>query len=149
MCLCITLLWMMRINNVYKVLAFHKVIWLKKCCRTLFSWHLFQSRHQNDLLASAERSFQMTICMCFHQTLAESIPAMHKMKENKKKMHFIRWSILFFPLNKMSWEEAENFYDSVMAKIWCSSAHKSKSPELQKLQFWREQLRAREMSSFL
>lgn len=44
----------------------------------------------------------------------------------------------------MSWEEAENFYDSVMGKIGYSLAHKSKRPKLQKLQFCREQLRARQ-----
>lgn len=44
----------------------------------------------------------------------------------------------------MSWEEAENFYDSVMGKIGYSLAHKSKRPKLQKLHFCREQLRARQ-----
>jgi hypothetical protein len=45
---------------------------------------------QISFLASAQWSFQITIYICFHWTLTESIPTMYKMKENKKKMRFIR-----------------------------------------------------------
>lgn len=73
-------------------------------------------------------------------------PSQQREKWRKIERKHILWDkgFLFFLLNKMSWEEAENFYDSVMAKIWYSLAHKSKSLKLQKPQFWTEQLRARQ-----
>jgi len=49
----------------------------------------------------------------------------------------------------MEWEDIEDFYDSIMAMIYYTFAHKSNGWKLQKLQYWRELLRARKMSTFL